>query len=261
MKTNIYKYLVLKILPTKIKSYTATSSPNCQLLSTLFCPHPLHPLQICSTHSKFVPPTPNLLHPLQICSARSDVWLMFLQYKTKTHKSIIFLLNANKYPHQIFSTSTPLAHSPHPLRCSFSTSLHPLIYSIRQRRENAHETVSISASPSTVPVFIKFKFLYYAPHVYIMVCFKLWKENLLWEIWMGVFIVAIRTLHISSALTFLSSCSRITYHTDRHTHTHTHTETHTHTHTQYVYYYKNVSIILIFTYENKKYTRSSKLTM
>ena len=35
----------------------------------------------------------------------------------------------------------------------------------------------------------------------------------------------------------------------------------THTHTQYVYYYKNVSIILIFTFENKKYTRSSKLTM
>ena len=37
--------------------------------------------------------------------------------------------------------------------------------------------------------------------------------------------------------------------------------THTHTHTQYVYYYKNVSIILMFTYENKKYMRSSKLTM
>ena len=54
-------------------------------------------------------------------------------------------------------------------------------------------------------------------------------------------------------------------HTHTHTHTHnttqTHTHTHTHTHTQYVYYYKNVSIILMFTYENKKYTRSSKLTM
>ena len=35
--------------------------------------------------------------------------------------------------------------------------------------------------------------------------------------------------------------------TDRHTHTHT--------------ICKNVSIILMFTYENKKYTRSSKLTM
>ena len=43
--------------------------------------------------------------------------------------------------------------------------------------------------------------------------------------------------------------------TDRHTHIHTHT------HTQYVYYYKNVSIILMFTYENKKYMRSSKRTM
>ena len=62
-------------------------------------------------------------------------------------------------------------------------------------------------------------------------------------------------------------------HTHTHTHAHTHARTHTHTqtdrqtdrqthtHTQYVYYYKNVSIILIFTYENKKYTRSSKLTM
>ena len=37
-------------------------------------------------------------------------------------------------------------------------------------------------------------------------------------------------------------------------------ELHTHTHT-HVYYYKNVLIILMFTYENKKYTRSSKLTM
>ena len=49
--------------------------------------------------------------------------------------------------------------------------------------------------------------------------------------------------------------------TDRQTHTHTHTQTHKHTHAQYVYYYKNVSIILMFTYENKKYTKSSKLTM
>ena len=51
------------------------------------------------------------------------------------------------------------------------------------------------------------------------------------------------------------SCLRVqelhTTQTDRHTHTHTHTHTQ---HTQYVYYYKNVSIILMFTYENKKYT-------
>ena len=66
------------------------------------------------------------------------------------------------------------------------------------------------------------------------------------------------------------SCLRVqelhTTQTDRQTHTHTHTQTdrqtdrQTDTHT-HVYYYKNVSIILIFTYENKKYTRSSKLTM
>ena len=48
---------------------------------------------------------------------------------------------------------------------------------------------------------------------------------------MGVSIVTIRTLHISSALTFLSSCSRSTYLTDRLTDTHTDTDTHTHTHT------------------------------
>ena len=35
----------------------------------------------------------------------------------------------------------------------------------------------------------------------------------------------------------------------------------THTHTICNIYYKNVSIILMFTYENKKYTRSSKLIM
>ena len=45
---------------------------------------------------------------------------------------------------------------------------------------------------------------------------------------------------LSSALTLLSSCSRIT-----------HTHTQTHTHTRYVYYYRNVLIILMFTYEIK----------
>ena len=43
--------------------------------------------------------------------------------------------------------------------------------------------------------------------------------------------------------------------------TQTDRQTDTHTHTQYVYYYKNVSIILMFTYENKKFTRCNKLTM
>ena len=163
---------------------------------------------------------------------------------------VFFLPNANKYPHQIFSTSTPLAHSPHPLRCSFSTSLHPLIYSIRQRRENAHETVSISASPSTVPVF-KFKFLYYAPHVYNYYgVFQALKRKL-----------TLRNINESLYCCYQNSpyqfCPHILVFVFKNYIPHTHT----HTHTQYVYYYKNVSIILIFTYENKKYTRSSKLTM
>ena len=49
--------------------------------------------------------------------------------------------------------------------------------------------------------------------------------------------------------------------TDTHIHTCARARTHTHTRTHNVHYYKNVSIILMFTYENKKYTRSSKLTM
>ena len=64
------------------------------------------------------------------------------------------------------------------------------------------------ASPSTVPVF-KFKFLYYAPHGVFQASLHV-KRKLTLRNMKGAFIVAIRTLHISSALTFLSSCSRIT---------------------------------------------------
>ena len=151
---------------------------------------------------------------------------MFLHYiNTKQkHIKVFFLPNANKYPHQIFSTSTPLAHSSHPLRCSFSTSLHPLIYSIRQRRENAHETVSISASPSTVPV----KFLYYA-HVYIMLCSsfekKTYSEKYEWES-----LLLLSELSISALPSH--SCLHVQeLHTHTHTHTHTHNTHNTHTHT------------------------------
>ena len=45
MKT---KYIIKKKIYHKQnkKTYTVTSSPNCQLLSTLFCPHLLHPTVI-----------------------------------------------------------------------------------------------------------------------------------------------------------------------------------------------------------------------
>ena len=69
---------------------------------------------------------------------------------------------------------------------------------------------------------------------------------------MDVFTVAIRSLHISSVLAFLSSFKNYIPHGQ--------TDRHTHTHTMYIIT-MNVAIILIFTYENKKYTRSSKLTM
>ena len=115
-----------------------------------------------------------------------------------------------------------------------------------------HATVSISASPSTVPVS--------SSSFYIMLhmCIILWcvssfekktySEKYEWES-----LLLLSELSISALPSH--SCLRVQ---ELHT---THTHTHTHTHTQYVYYYKNVSIILIFTYENKKYTRSSKLTM
>ena len=180
---------------------------------------------------------------------------MFLHYiNTKQkHIKVFFLPNANKYPHQIFSTSTPLAHSPHPLHCSFSTSVHPLIYSIRQRRENAHETVSISASPSTVPAF-KFKFLYYAPQYGV---FQALKRKL-----------TLRNMNGSLYCCYQNSpyqfCPHILVFMFKNyiTHRHTHTDTHTHTHTHNMYIITRIfTIILMFTYENKKYTRSSKLIM
>ena len=176
--------LILKILPTKIKTYAAMSSLNLGY-SPHCCTH------ICSTrnllHWKFVPPTPNLLRPL-IFRRQAHVSTLY-QYKTKTHKSRFFLRTQINIlfrycPHPLRSLilyihSAPLAHSPHPL--------HPLIHGIRQRRKNAQETVSISASPTTVPVFrIKFYIMLHIKkdkYVYnIMVCFKLpctYKENLL----------------------------------------------------------------------------------
>ena len=161
---------------------------------------------------------------------------MFLHYiNTKQkHIKVFFLPNAN---------NILIRYSPHPLCCS---SLHPFIYSIRQRRKNAHETFSISASPSTVPVF-KFKFLYYAPHMYYYSVFQ-------------------TSLHIKRKLTLKNMNGRLyccyqnspyqlcphilvfmfkNYIPHRQTDRHTHTQTNTHTHTQYVYYYKNISIILI----------------
>ena len=63
------------------------------------------------------------------------MFLHYHPYKTKTHKSNFFA-NANKSPLQIFFTSSPLGHSPHPLHStySFSTSTPPTHNSIRQRR-------------------------------------------------------------------------------------------------------------------------------
>ena len=166
-ETNIYKYAY------ENKNLYHENAQHLLLQIVSYSPH--CSAHICSTHSKFATYTPNLLHPLQICSARSlsDVRLTFLhyhQYKTKTYTKFFCQTQINIHirycPHPLRSLilhihCTPVAHS--------STSLHSLIHSIRQRRKIAHETVSISASPSTVPVF-KFKSLHYAPHQKRQLC-------------------------------------------------------------------------------------------
>ena len=171
MKTNIYKYLVLKTQPTKIKTYTATSSPNCQLPSTLFCPHPLYPLQICSTHSKFAPATPNLLHPLQICSARSfsDVWLMFLHYINTKQKVFLCQTQINiliRYsPHPLRSLILHIrsaAHSPHHSTHSYTVLDKGGKMHMKQSPYQLHPQQFLSSSSS----------FYIMLHI-IMVCFKL----------------------------------------------------------------------------------------
>ena len=95
MKTNIYKYLVLKNLAHENKNlhsnvFSKLSATLHTVLPTSTPPTPnlLHPLQICSTHTKFAPPTPNLLRPL-IFRRLAHVSTLY-QYKTKTHKSIFF---------------------------------------------------------------------------------------------------------------------------------------------------------------------------
>ena len=154
---------------------------------------------------------------------------MFLHYiNTKQkHIKVFFLPNANKYPHQISSTSTPLAHSSHPLRCSFSTSLHPLIYSIRQRRENAHETVSISASPQ--------QFLSSSSSFYIML-----HMCILWCFQASLHVkrkLTLRNMNGSLYCCYQNSpyqlCPHILVFMFKN-YTHTHKHTHTHTHNMYI---------------------------
>ena len=82
-------------------------------------------------------------------------------------------------------------------------------------------------------------------YVYIMVCFKTYSDKYEWASLLLLSEVSISALPSHSCLHVQELH---TTQTDRQTHTHTHN----------AYYYKNVSIIPMFTYENKKYTRSSK---
>ena len=90
MNTNIYKYLFYpnKNLQSNVFSILSATFHNVLLTSAPSTPNLLHLLQICSTHTKFSPPTTNLLRPL-IFRCLAHVSTLY-QYKTKTHKSIFF---------------------------------------------------------------------------------------------------------------------------------------------------------------------------
>ena len=142
-----------------------------------------------------------------------------------------------------------IRYSPHPLRCSFSTSLHPLIYSIRQRREmymkqspyQLHPQQFLSSSSS----------FYIMLHMCILWCVssfekKTYSEKYEWE---------------SSLLLSELSISALSSHSCLHVQELHITHTHTHTHTIMYIITRMFQSFLMFTNENKKYTRSSKLTM
>ena len=178
------------------------------------------------------------------------MFLHFINTKQKHIKN--FWPNANKYPHQIFSTSTPLTHSPHHSTHSYTVLDKARKMHMKQSPYQLQPQQFLSSSSS----------FYIMLHMCILWCVsnffayekKTYSEKYEWES-----LLLLTELSISALPSH--SCLHVqelhTTQTDRQTDRHTHT----HTYTQYVYYYKNVSIILMFTYENKKYTRSSKLTM
>ena len=100
-----------KIFAHENKTYTVTSSPNCQLLLHTVLPTSAPP-------TKLAPPTPNLLCPLTF---RLQVHVSTL---SSIQKRVFFFANTKEYPLQILSTSTLLAHSPHPLLSACSHSTH-----------------------------------------------------------------------------------------------------------------------------------------
>ena len=209
----------------------------------------LHPLQICTTHSKFAPPahfqTSGSCFYIIIHTKQKHIRVICLQ----TQINLLFRYSPHPFRSLILHIhSTPLAHSPHPL--------HPIVHSIRQ--------VSISASTSTVPVF-KFKFfsLHYAPLQKRQLC-----------VYYGMFQMKINLTPRNMNGRIYCCYQKSPYQLCPHIlvfmfknyipprQTNRQTDSRAHTHTQYIYYNKNVSIILMFIiYENKKYTRSSKLTM
>ena len=176
------------------------------------------------------------------------MFLHYHQYKTKTQK--YFFANANKYPLQILSTSTPL--------CMLILHIHfTQSYTVLDKGEK----INMKQSPYQL---LPQQFLSSRSSFYIMLRIKRDKY---------VYIAVFQTsLHMKIKLTLRNMtvcpyccyqkspcqlCPHILVFMFKNYKPHRETDTHTH----YVYCYKNVSIILMFTYENNKYTRSSKLIM
>ena len=112
MKTNIYLVSSFKNLAHENKNLH--SNVFSKLSATL---HTVLPASTPPT-PKFAPPTPNLFHPHQICSTHSKFIppahfqtsgsCFYIKSIQNKNTKVFFWPNANKYPHQIFSTSTPL---------------------------------------------------------------------------------------------------------------------------------------------------------
>ena len=209
----------------------------CNWFPYFFLKH-LTSLQICSTHSKFVPPTPNLLHPLQICSAHSfsDVWLMFLHYINTKQKHIkVFFCQRQiniliRYsPHPLRSLILHIhnaAHSPHHSTHSYTVLDKGGKMHMKQSPYQLHPQQFLSSSSS----------FYIMLHMCILWCVssffackqKTYSEKYEWES-----LLLLSELSISALPSH--SCLHVqelyTTQTDRQTdrHRHTHTQTHTHT--------------------------------
>ena len=147
---------------------------------------------------------------------------MFLSYiNTKQkHIKVFFLPKANKYPHQIFSTPTPLTHSPHHSTHSYTVLDKGGKMHMKQSPYQLHPQQFLSSSSS----------FYIMLHMCILWCVsnffayekKTYYEKYEWESFLLLSELSISALPSHSCLHVQKLH---TTQTDRHTHTHTHIHT------------------------------------